>query len=128
MEMLLFPRLWARVRQPVGGRPGVQKGADDCGVAVELLTTDAVASARDMGDLELRHLLLHCGGHFWPNDRAAIKVSGDQERWAGDAWHELGPCDAVGGVELCGAQVELQLCISPRLQLGLRPPRRCAHL
>src|SRR3954468_18248853 len=81
-----------------------------------------------MGDLELRHLLLHCGGHLWPNNRATIKVSSDQERRTGDAWHELRPGDAVGGVKLCGAQVELKLRISPGLQLGLRPSRRCSHL
>src|SRR5215212_6252743 len=113
--------LWMRVSLPVACRPGVQEGADNRDVAVELFTPDAVASARDMGDLELRHLLLHRGGHLWPNHRAAVKVGGDQERGTGDAWQELRPGDAVGRLELCGAQVEPKLCISPRLQLGLRP-------
>src|SRR5215213_3190288 len=95
--------LWARVSLPVGCRPGVQEGADNRDVAVELFTPDAVASAWDIGDLELQHLLLHCGGHLWPNDRAAVKISGDQERRTGDAWQKLRPGNAVGGVELCGA-------------------------
>jgi hypothetical protein len=35
--------------------------SDDIDVAVELLTPDAVSGARDMGDLELRHLRLEKG-------------------------------------------------------------------
>src|SRR3954447_12241893 len=69
-----------------------------------------------------------CGICCCINDRAAVKVSGDQERRTGDAWQKFRPGDALGGVELCGAQVEPKLCISPRLQLSLRPSRRCAHL
>jgi hypothetical protein len=63
-----------RVSLSVGCRPGVQEGADNRNIAVELLTPDAVAGARDMGNLELRHLLLHRGGHLRPNDSATVKV------------------------------------------------------
>jgi hypothetical protein len=74
-----------RINLPVGCRPSVQEGADNRNVAVELLTPDAVAGVRDMGNLELRHLLLHRGGHLRPNDSTTVKVSGDQERRTGDA-------------------------------------------
>jgi hypothetical protein len=76
--------LWACVSLLLGCRPGVQKCPNNRDVVVELLTPDVVASTGDMGNLELQHLLLHRCVHLRPNDRAAVKVGGDQERWSGN--------------------------------------------